>query len=126
MHRDFKTDNCFVDKGDILILGDFGMAKGGADQLIEQSFKGSPLAMAPEVLEERPYNNLCDMWSLGVCLYQMLFGVGGEDKESREKCQEYWNKWFEFDDNYIAKVTVSRGYRTFDWTSLTDLSENEK
>ena len=22
-----------------------------------------------------------------------------KDKESREKCQEYWNKWFEFDDD---------------------------
>ena len=47
-----------------------------------------------------------------------------EDKESCEKCQAYWNKWFEFDDNYIANFTVSRGYHTFDWTSLPILSEN--
>ena len=49
-----------------------------------------------------------------------------KDKESREKCQDYWNKWFEFDDNYIAKVTVSRGYRTFDWTSLPNLLEGDQ
>lgn len=30
--------------------------------------------MAPEVAEEKPYNEKCDIYSLGVIFYQMLFG----------------------------------------------------
>lgn len=31
--------------------------------------------MAPEVLEEKEYNQQCDMWSVGVILYLMLAGA---------------------------------------------------
>ena len=41
-----------------------------------------------------------------------------KDKESRGKCHEYRNTWFEFDGNYIAKVIVSRGFRTFDRSNV--------
>lgn len=30
--------------------------------------------MAPEVAEEKPYNEECDIYSLGVVFYQMIFG----------------------------------------------------
>jgi serine/threonine-protein kinase ULK/ATG1 len=29
--------------------------------------------MAPEILEEKPYDNKCDLWSLGVIIYQLCF-----------------------------------------------------
>lgn len=35
---------------------------------------GSPLNMAPEVLNNLEYSNKADMYSLGVCYYWMLFG----------------------------------------------------
>jgi hypothetical protein len=38
-----------------------------------------------------------------------------ENKESREICQAYWSKWYDFDGRFIAKATVVRGEKTFGW-----------
>lgn len=35
---------------------------------------GSPLNMAPEVLNNEAYNNKADIWSIGTVFYEMLFG----------------------------------------------------
>jgi serine/threonine protein kinase len=34
---------------------------------------GSPLYMSPQVLGEERYTIKCDMWSLGIIFYEMLF-----------------------------------------------------
>ena len=74
MHRDFKLANVLRHDG-VIKLGDFGFAKllGSEDETAE-TILGSPLNMAPEILDHQPYNSKADIWSIGVAFYEMLFG----------------------------------------------------
>ena len=73
MHRDVKLANMFL-KDDQVIIGDFGFAKQGVEQT--KTRLGTPITMAPELLinKESSYNSKADLWSIGVVMYQLLFG----------------------------------------------------
>lgn len=47
---------------------------------------GTPDYIAPEVFMQTGYNKLCDWWSLGVIMYEMLIGK----HESNEILQQRW------------------------------------
>ena len=35
---------------------------------------GSPMYMAPEIINKRDYNIKSDLWSVGIIMYEMLYG----------------------------------------------------
>jgi serine/threonine-protein kinase ULK/ATG1 len=54
-------------------LGDFGFATQlGEDEMIK-FYCGTPLNMAPEILNDKFYNHKVDMWSLGVAIFEAIF-----------------------------------------------------
>lgn len=56
-----------------------------------QSFVGSPLNMAPEILKKHSYTEKVDVYSAGTVLYEMLFGkvpFNGKDYENLLKSIE--------------------------------------
>ncbi|CAD8162654.1 unnamed protein product [Paramecium octaurelia] len=55
-------------------LLDLGLAKQFINQTKTVTFAGTEINMAPEVLERKPYSFEADIYSLGVCLYQMVTG----------------------------------------------------
>ena len=72
IHRDIKPANIFLDSDDNVKLGDLGIAKELEDESKNaETFLGSPLYIAPEVLEGQ-YGRKCDIWSLGVALHQLM------------------------------------------------------
>lgn len=51
---------------------------------------GTPHYMAPDIVIGKGYNNMVDLWSLGVCLYEFLCGVlpFGDSSESAYEIYE--------------------------------------
>lgn len=72
IHRDIKAQNIMVCDGIIKII-DFGLSKT-QDININNTLCGSPLYMAPEIFKDNIYNSKSDIWSLGILLYEMMYG----------------------------------------------------
>ena len=77
-HRDIKLNNILVKYLDEqktifrVLLSDYGIS----NRLVSLSRQftthvGNSLMMAPEILKNEKYNEKCDLWSLGVIIYQL-------------------------------------------------------
>jgi len=75
LHRDMKPQNILIGKGGVIKLCDFGFARTmGQSTFVLTSIKGTPLYMAPELVQEKPYDHTADLWSLGCILYELFHG----------------------------------------------------
>ena len=75
VHRDLTTNNIMWSKEKVIKVMDFGLAKVVKDLLSEQSIiGGTPSFMSPEQTLGKPIDHRTDLYSLGICLFQMLIG----------------------------------------------------
>lgn len=74
IHRDLKLANILI-SNNVIKIGDLGFAKRleNLDEIVRECL-GTLGTKAPEVVENRPYGILADMFSIGAIFYQMLFG----------------------------------------------------
>ena len=73
VHRDLKPHNILINtKTKVIKLCDFGFAKEFKDTLLSDTICGSPLYMAPELLQNQKYNIKSDIWSIGIIMYEIV------------------------------------------------------
>ncbi|XP_022138142.1 serine/threonine-protein kinase STY17-like [Momordica charantia] len=72
VHRDVKTENMLLDVHRTLKIADFGVARVEAQNPRDMTGETGTLGyMAPEVLDGKPYNRRCDVYSFGICLWEI-------------------------------------------------------
>jgi len=91
VHRDLKLENILLSDQTpqaIVKIADFGLARFFADNSELRTVCGSPLYVAPEILDigmsSETYTPAVDMWSVGVILFILLSGNSPFENEDEQ------------------------------------------
>ena len=71
IHRDLKSANIFLTKNGIVKIGDLNVSKVLNQNKMAQTKTGTPYYSAPEIWENKSYDNKIDIWSVGCIIYEM-------------------------------------------------------
>jgi len=118
VHRDLKLENFLYEsaESDHLKLIDFGFSKVWDTNTKMAVSCGTLAYVAPEVLDAS-YTSQCDMWSLGVTIFILLFGYmpffGTDESQARairdgkyRKKPEIWAKVSKTAQDFVTKLLV--------------------
>ena len=74
IHRDLKPQNILLTNELNIKITDFGFARKFDKNILLNTLCGSPMYMAPEIINKQDYSIKSDLWSVGIIIYQMFYG----------------------------------------------------
>lgn len=89
--RSFRFNEMIALDGDhdlFRAISDFGFAQYLSNSEHKFTIRGSPLYMAPEMLLKHKYDARVDLWSVGVIMYECLFGKAPYSSSSFQELAE--------------------------------------
>ncbi len=102
LHRDLKPQNILLTNEYNIKITDFGFAKQVEKNSLITTLCGSPMYMAPEIINKQDYDIKSDLWSVGVILYEMAYGhVPFNVSTFLELIKRINNKEIEFENKKI-------------------------
>ena len=127
LHRDIKPQNILI-HNNVIKICDFGFATDLKNNDLLNTFCGSPLYMAPEILKLGEYTDKSDIWSLGIIIYEILF------KEHPYPCKNQQDlintikntsnliinvEWIDEDLKYIIEKMLDKNpYTRINWKNI--------
>ena len=72
IHRDIKPENVLLSEGLVAKLTDFGWSNYIQEDQKRTTVCGTPIYLAPEILEEKGHNEAVDIWCIGVLLFELV------------------------------------------------------
>jgi serine/threonine protein kinase len=79
VHRDFKPQNVLVGNNNHVYVSDFGLATSLETAKMGMTRTGAVMGtrryMSPEQVEGKPVDSRCDLYALGLVLYEMVTGA---------------------------------------------------
>jgi len=118
-HRDLKLENLLLYRKDSrgqIKVSDFGLSKVSSENSILETFVGTPVYMAPEIISSyktgKSYSLKSDCWSLGVILYTLL--------SAKQPFNENWG------ENKLHKKIMSGNYCKMSGPAWQAISQDGK
>ena len=74
IHRDIKPENILLDNNNIIKLTDFGLSNYINLSEIRNTYCGTPLYLAPEMIIGNGHDYKVDIWGIGVIIFELLTG----------------------------------------------------
>jgi len=108
IHRDLKPENILITSRGHICLTDFGLAKEEVQSDEGAStFCGTLEYMSPEMIKGAKYGKPADFWSVGILIYDMLYGQPPFQSRNRKKLQDMILKRKIFMPSYWHRDTQS-------------------
>ena len=74
IHRDIKPENVLLDQGKRAKLTDFGWSNYMEVGTKRTTVCGTPIYLAPEIINNRGHDERVDIWCIGVLLFELIVG----------------------------------------------------
>jgi NIMA (never in mitosis gene a)-related kinase len=101
VHRDLKSANILLSAPDLIKIADLGISTVLHSKQLARTQIGTPLYLAPEIWKNKRYDQKCDMWSLGILLYEMMtFSFPFTGKTQRELSRRICSGYFRMPQGY--------------------------